>query len=108
MCECKKNDKYQVWFYYLPPPLHHCHHQNRRFGQLTNMESGSSWVEAATSSLVMSTHPIQYVVFITFHFLFFFGEKNLSFSPGLSKRKSHALQVCNFECSWVSAGGGMR
>ena len=54
--------------YYPPLPPHYWHHQNRRFGELTNMESGSSWVEAATSSLVMSTHPIQYVVFITFHF----------------------------------------
>ena len=53
-----------------PPSPHHWHHQNRRFGQLTNTESGSSWVEAATSSLVMSTHPIQYVLYNTTGFTF--------------------------------------
>ena len=84
----------------LSPPLHYWHHQNRRFGQLTNMESGSCWVEAAASSLVMSTHPIQYVVFITFHF-------HLD-SQRVKKTRLQRVQDCNFERSWVSAGGIMQ
>ena len=44
--------------------------QNHYLGQLTFTKSGSSWLEAATPSLVMSTHPIQYVLYNTSGFTF--------------------------------------